>query len=425
MRTTTFVTLLGAAALAAAAGCVKDVEQPALAGPSTFAHSIIMVADRDSLTQNGTDFTDIRITSLSPSGQSENVALRAQVFVDGVAQDFGTLSSKNPITPATIRYTAPPASTIPAGQVATTVTIGVMTASAGDARGENLRQIDIQLVPQGIILPTNPNLTAAFVFTPATPKILDTVAFDASTTTNGGSACGAACTYSWNFGDGTTGAGQTVTHQFRAIGSFNVTLTVTDARGAQAFATKLVPVAPGTPPTAAFTSSPSTPGINQDVFFDGTGSKPAAGRTITNYDWNFGDGSTGSGAVTSHKFTAPGSYTVSLTTTDDAGTKSTPVTATLAVGPTVGPTPVANLVVTTTAPKVGTPTAFNASASTPGTAANITSYLFNWGDGTEEITTNAIQSHVYSSAGSFVVSLTVTDSLGRTAVTQKAITVVP
>jgi large repetitive protein len=280
-------------------------------------------------------------------------------------------------------------------------------------------------VPQGVILPTNPNLAAAFVFTPAAPKVLDTVAFDASTTTNGGSACGAACTYSWNFGDGTTGAGQTATHQFRAIGSFNVTLTVTDARGAQAFATKLVPVAPGTPPTALFTSSPSTPGINQDVFFDGTGSKPAAGRTITNYDWNFGDGSTGSGAVTSHKFTAPGSYTVSLMTTDDAGTKSTAVTATLAVGPTVGPTPVASLVVATTSPKVGTPTSFNASASTPGTASNITSYLFNWGDGTEEITSNPIQSHVFTSAGSFVVTLTVTDSVGRTGVTQKAITVVP
>ena len=54
MRTTTFVPLLGAAALAAVAGCtVKDVDQPALAGPSTFAHSITMVADRDTLTQNG------------------------------------------------------------------------------------------------------------------------------------------------------------------------------------------------------------------------------------------------------------------------------------------------------------------------------------------------------------------------------------
>ena len=95
MRTTTLVTLLGAAALAAVAGCVKDVDQPALAGPSTFAHSIIMVADRDTLTQNGSDFTDIRITSLSAYGESENIPLRAQIYVDGVANDFGLLSSKS------------------------------------------------------------------------------------------------------------------------------------------------------------------------------------------------------------------------------------------------------------------------------------------------------------------------------------------
>ena len=71
MRTTTYVSLLGAAALAAVAGCtVKDVDQPALAGPSTFANSITMVADRDTLTQNGVDFTDIRITALGPDGQA-------------------------------------------------------------------------------------------------------------------------------------------------------------------------------------------------------------------------------------------------------------------------------------------------------------------------------------------------------------------
>jgi hypothetical protein len=140
MRITTFVSLLGVAALAAVAGCVKDVDQPALAGPSTFAHSIVMVADRDTLLQNGVDFTDIRITSLSPDGTSQNVQLRAQIYIDGVANDFGTLSSKSPITPATIRYTAPPAAPVTAAQVPTTVTIGVTLASGGDFRGETTHQ---------------------------------------------------------------------------------------------------------------------------------------------------------------------------------------------------------------------------------------------------------------------------------------------
>src|SRR5688572_24360698 len=147
MRITHFVSLLGVAALAAS-GCVNNVEQPALAGPSTFAHSILLVADRTSLTQNGTDFVDIRITSLNPDGQSENIPLRAQIIVDGVASDFGTLSTKTPITPATIRYTAPPASSLGA-QVPTTVSIAVTPSNSGDFRNEVTRHVELQLVPQG------------------------------------------------------------------------------------------------------------------------------------------------------------------------------------------------------------------------------------------------------------------------------------
>ena len=103
MRTITYVSLLGAAALAAVAGCtVKDVDQPALAGPSTFANSITMVADRDTLTQNGVDFTDIRITALGPDGQSDHICRCARrSIVDGVPNDFGTLSTKTPVTPTT------------------------------------------------------------------------------------------------------------------------------------------------------------------------------------------------------------------------------------------------------------------------------------------------------------------------------------
>jgi len=248
MRITTIVSLLGAAALAAVAGCVKDIDQPALAGPSTFAHSIVMVADRDTLTQNGVDFTDIRITSLSPNGTSENLQLRAQIYVDGVPSDYGTLSTKSPITPATIRYTAPPPSTSQS-QVATTVTIGVTTASSGDFQGESTRTIDINLQPQGIIIPTNPNLKADFTVNPTAPKVMDLVTFDATpTTTAGGTACGSACSYVWDFGDNTSAVGQFTTHQYRATGGFGVTLTVTDPRGAVARVTKLVTVAAGTPP---------------------------------------------------------------------------------------------------------------------------------------------------------------------------------
>lgn len=410
MRITTFVSLLGAAALAAVAGCVKDVDQPALAGPSTFAHSIVMVADRDTLVQNGVDFTDIRITSLSPDGTSQNIQLRAQIYIDGVANDFGTLSTKSPITPATIRYTAPPAAPVTATQVPTTVTIGVTLASSGDFRGETTRTIDINLQPQNIIIPSNPNLLPGFTLTPAAPKVMDVVTFDATSTTNGGTACGSNCTYAWSFGDGTTGSGQITTHQFRTIGNFSVALTVTDLRGATARVTKLVAVAPGTPPTVpAFTFSPTPPPTNVDIFFNATSATPATGRTIVSYVWEFGDGTGASGSIVSHKFAGVGKFVVTLTVTDDAGSK-TLSTQTLDVG-TSASEPSAEFSNT----KNGLTVTVNASASKPGTGASIVNYKFDYGDGNFENVTGPIQSHTYAVAGTYVVLLEITDSNGKKA----------
>jgi subtilisin family serine protease len=67
------------------------------------------------------------------------------------------------------------------------------------------------------------------------------------------------------------------------------------------------------PPTAVFTYSCS--GLSCD--FDGTGSSDTDG-TIS-YAWDFGDGGTASGAITSHGYAADGTYTVTLTVTDDDG----------------------------------------------------------------------------------------------------------
>ncbi len=245
MRTTKFSLIAALAATAFAACTVKDVDIPALSGPSSLARTIVMVADRDTIVQDGNQEAAIRLTAQVQPGQSENVRLRAQVFVDGVAQDFGTLSNKNPITPTTIFYRAPAAPTTAGGQVPTTVTIAVTPEDSGDFRGEMARTIDLRLVPPGVILPVNPNLAAAFTFSPAAPKVLDTVSFDASTTTNNGAACNTACTFAWDFGDGTSGTGQSTTHQFRTVGNFLVRLTVTDARGATATAVQTVPIAPG------------------------------------------------------------------------------------------------------------------------------------------------------------------------------------
>jgi PKD repeat protein len=299
------------------AGCtIQKVNTPELAGPSSLARTILMIADRDTLVQDGQQEAAIQLRAVVQPGQSENVRLQAQVFVDGVAQDFGTLSNKSPITPTTIFYRAPASF----GQTSTTVTIAVTPVDSGDFRSEVARRVDIRLIPQGVILPVNPNLIANFTFTPTGPRVLDVVTFNASSTLNGGVACGQSCTYSWNFGDGTTGAGQVVTHQFRQISSFPVTLTVTDQRGAQATSIQPVPVVASEPPTVVFTFSPTAPVAGQNVFFNASESTATEGRALVDYFWDFGDGTTTSGSSTSHSFAAPGDYTVTLKITDNAGT---------------------------------------------------------------------------------------------------------
>jgi PKD repeat protein len=423
MRTTTFISALGAAALTVLTGCtVKDIDQPALAGPSTFAHSIIMVADRDTLTQNGVDFTDIRITSLGPGGQSETIPLRAQITVDGIAQDFGTLSTKTPITPTTIRYTAPPGSPNAGAQVPTTVTIIVTPTNAGDFRGEFIRQLDIQLLPQGIILPTNPNLLAEFTVNPPSPQAFQTATFDASATTNNGFACLSACTYAWNFGDGTSGTGITVTHQYRTFGNMSVTLTVTDARGATATRTANLVVGAPTPPTAIIEITPQSPVVGQDVFFSASRTTSPTGRAIVSYEWSFGDGSTGGGVTTSHRYTAPGTYAISLKVTDDVGVFAfaPPASVNVAAG---GPTVAFTFL--PAAPRVNQTVTVNITA-TPTGATTIQSYSINWGDGGPvETGSNPTQSHTYGVAGQFVISVTATDSLGHSRTATQAITITP
>lgn len=69
-----------------------------------------------------------------------------------------------------------------------------------------------------------------------------------------------------------------------------------------------------TAPTAAFTSSVSGLGVS----VDGSGSSDAEGP-VASYAWDFGDGTTGTGATASHAYAAAGTYPVTLTVTDAAG----------------------------------------------------------------------------------------------------------
>ena len=315
MRTPSF--LLVAAGLAVLSACTaKNTKAPPLAGPSTLAMSITMTASKNSLIQNGVDSAAIAIQALGPDGQSQSVTLRAEIFVNGVIRDFGTLSNKAPVTPATITYFAPPAPAESVG-TGTRVTIAV-TPVGSDFNGEVRRYIDINVIPPGVILPPNGAPVPKFVVTPPTFNTLRILTFDASATTDEGVLCGSRCSYAWTFGDGTSSTGLATTHEYRTAATYAVTLTVTDERGTSATSTQNLVVTATAAPTATFKISPTPVGVNQDAFFNATESVAATGRQIVNYGWNFGDGKTASGATVSHSFSALGSYIIVLTVTDDA-----------------------------------------------------------------------------------------------------------
>lgn len=415
MRNTFLVTSLGVAALAAMSACtVKDVDAPSLSGPSTLGTSITLSSSTDTLIQDGASQAVISIKAVDAQGKEKSIPLRAEIRVDNVAQDFGRLSTKQPVANGTpLIYTAPPPSSI-GSQLPQTVQIVVTPTDNGDFNNAIPRAVDIRLVPQGVILPTNPTLLANFTISPATPQAFQVVTFDASSTTNSGTACGTQCAYAWDFGDGGTASGPVVTHVYRSVASVQARLTVTDARGAQATTTKQV--TPSTPsgPSGSFTTSPtSNLSTNSDILFTAANVQ-WSGRTISKYDWNFGDGGTGSGVTTNHRYSTAGTFTVTLMVTDDLGAEAK-ITGTVTVTQTGGAT--AEITPSTTTPTSGSRVVFDATKSVPSAGAAIVSYRFIYGDGAEDVSDNGIQSHVYTGATgqTYTATVVITDSNGKTA----------
>ena|GEM_PF-2397328 len=140
--------------------------------------------------------------------------------------------------------------------------------------------------------------------------------------------------WSWDFNgdqavDATTA---TASYTYTAAGNYNVSLTVRDANGQSNTKTQTITIAaPGvnTPPTASFTFT-----CNGTACSFISTSTDAAPGTITTYAWNFGDAGTSDVASPQHVYviTAPQSFDVTLTVTDNEGATAT-TTQTVSVAP--------------------------------------------------------------------------------------------
>jgi len=183
-----------------------------------------------------------------------------------------------------------------------------------------------------------------------------------------------------------------------------VTLTVTDNEGLTDTFTVDVTVFPALEsPVASFTENATTTLTGDVIHFDASESYDPDG-TIESYFWDFGDGTNASGVTVDHSYVDDGTYTVTLTVTDDDDLTGLD-TATKIIE---NRPPVALFTQSLTTVETGKTTTFYAGDSYD-PDGEIISYEWNFGDGTIVTETDLSITHVYDDDGSYTVTLTVTD----------------
>ena len=157
---------------------------------------------------------------------------------------------------------------------------------------------------------------ANFTWTPSIPKVDESVAFDASSSTPNG---GEIVNYAWSFGDGHHGTGEIATYTYVSPGTYTVTLNVTDSEGLWDIEQKQIQVVQPYGPEAESTATPDTALTDESIEFDASASLPGWNGTrempIVEYRWDFGDGNktTTSSPTVYHSFSSSGIYCVTLT----------------------------------------------------------------------------------------------------------------
>lgn len=136
--------------------------------------------------------------------------------------------------------------------------------------------------------------------------------------------------YRWNFGDGSsTSFEENPTHSYESPGDYTVTLTVVDEDGLDHTVPMTINIE-NIDPTAEIVPPGSLEAESSSVFRS-EGSEDIDGSIIS-YFWEFGDGETSSKANPDHKYMVKGSYSVTLTVTDDFEGTGT-LTITIEVAP--------------------------------------------------------------------------------------------
>ena len=295
-------------------------------------------------------------------------------------------------------------STGPSAPAAFTVTVDRSMLGAG-ANTSSVVATAPGVEPLSVPVTATARISADFVGTPVVVQLGEAVDF----TDQSGVAPGEApiTSWTWDFGDGTSSPIQNPQHVYAAQGQYTVTLTVsngtlTDTEQKVGYISVEGPL----PPTANFMAATTTPVVGSPVQFTDL-SSPGSATQIDTWAWNFGDGNMSALQNPSHTYNTIANFTVSLTVTTTIGNDTLTRTSYIMVQPMP---PTAQFMADDTTPGVGQTVNFT-DMSTPGSAASINSWLWNFGDGGASALQNP--THIYTAIANYTVSLTVTATSGQ------------
>ncbi len=238
-----------------------------------------------------------------------------------------------------------------------------------------------------------------------TPDVSFTTAstcFGLNTNFNSTSTIGAGTItqYVWDFGNGDTSSGNSVSYAYGAVGAYTVKLIALSDSSCTDSTTRAIDVHPK--PIAAFTANDTC--VNIGHSFNATASTVATGN-ITQYNWIFGDATTGLNATVNKIYTTDGSYNPQLIIITDSGCRDT------AVEPiTVYPKPNPSFTVNDSDQCVNGNNFMFTNTST--ISAGTLTYVWNFGEGANDTSTQISPNKTYAVNGNYDVDLIATSNQG-------------
>lgn len=239
----------------------------------------------------------------------------------------------------------------------------------------------------------------------------DTCFGDLTTFTNNTTiANGNITDWAWDFGDGNTITTETATHTYAANGSYTVSLTATSNNNCITTVTK--PVLVFSEPTANYSFVDDC--LYEEVNF--IDNSTINSGVISTWQWDLGDGNASSVSNPNYTYSAEGTYTTTLIITSDNGCDDT-------LSQQIIRYPIPNVNFSSAPECLYTPLTFtnNSTINAPG---NITSWIWNFGDGSALIS-DENPTHIFPSEGEYDITLIANSNNGCVATFNKSETVYP